>query len=202
MFASRPLMVAATLTGLALAGITVAPQGAMAQGAPAKVDVRGIGAVEVDSIEVRVVSVDLPSRSLVVQKAGHQWRITVPEEAVGLAAVRPRDKLTINSVESALVSVAPPKSAKPDIQFEAATDVGLFNGLPGRWIVRRVIATVKYESLDDSKGTVSFVGPEGPRTVRVIDPAVAAALKKLKKGELVTLTFTQATEIVLTPRKF
>lgn len=171
--------------------------------AASSIDVRGLGAVAVENIDVRVVSVDLAARTVVVERAGHQWRITVPEDAGSLAALRPRDSLQINRVEGALVSAAPAKPGqKPDVSYTSAQDNGLFNGLPARWIVRNITATVKFDSLDAQGGVVSYVGPEGPKTVRVLDPLVVAELGKLKKGDMVTLSFSQATEFVLTPRRF
>lgn len=199
MFRSRHAMVSAFAAGILLAA-TAGLQPALAK---SSVEVRGLGAVAVDNIDVRVVSVDLPSRTIVVEKRGHQWRVTVPEDAGSLAALRSRDSLQINRVESALVSVAPAKAgAKPDVSYSSAHDDGLFGGLPARWIVRNITATVKFDSLDAAKGLVSYTGPEGAQTVRVIDPVVMQALQKLRKGDMVTLSFSQATEFVLTPRRF
>lgn len=196
---SRRALLAVCMSGVMLVAVAGMPGPALAQ----SVDVRGLGAVAVENVEVRIVSVDQATRTIVVEKAGHQWRITAPEDAGSLAALRPRDKLQINRVESALISAAPAKSgAKPDITFDTVSDNGLFGGLPARWIVRNVTATVKFTGLDTDKKMVSYVGPEGPKTISVIDPAVMQALGSLKKGDLVTLAFSQATEFVLTPRRF
>lgn len=199
MHISRRALLAACMSGVMLVAIAGTFSPAVAQ----SVDVRGLGAVAVDSVDVRIVSVDLTARTIVVEKGGHQWRITAPEDFGSLAALRPRDSLQMNRVESALISAAPAKSgAKPDITYDTASDNGVFGGLPTRWIVNNITATVKFTGLDAAKSTVSFVGPEGPRSIRVIDPAVLQALGNLKSGDLVTLSFSRATEFVLTPRRF
>ncbi|MFC0283194.1 hypothetical protein ACFFJB_06165 [Camelimonas abortus] len=200
---SRRSLIAMTMAGALCAGMAVSVPAVQAAGAgaPKQVDVRGLGAVDVESLELRIVKVDLATRTLVVEKAGRQWRVVVPEDVGSINGLRPRDKLYVNRVEGALVSVAPPKSGKPDVVYETARDDGLFNGLPARWLLRKVIATVRFQKLDQAKGEVTYDGPEGKRTIRVIDPAVMTALAKLKKGELVTFTFTQATEYVVQPRR-
>lgn len=199
MLVSRRTIFAALISGIVFAPVS----GILTPAAAKTVDVRGLGAVAIEDLEVRIVSVDLPSRTIVVERRGHQWRIAVPEDAGSLAALRPRDKLQINRVESALASVGPAKKgAKPDVSFTTARDDGLFGNLPARWIVRNVTATVKFTSFDKATGTVSYVGPEGSKSARAVDPVILQALQTLKKGDMVTLSFTQATEFVLTPRRF
>jgi len=174
---------------------------ALARAPDRTVEVRGLGGVAVDSFNVRVLSVDLPTRTVQVERRGRQWRITLPEEFGSLNALRRRDRLQINRVESALVTVAPARrGARPDVTFSATRNDGLFGNLPARWVVRNVTVTARFVSFDAARGTVSYEGPEGPRTVRVADPAVVSALQQLKRGDMVNLSFTEATEFVLTPR--
>ncbi|CAH1661014.1 conserved exported hypothetical protein [Hyphomicrobiales bacterium] len=166
------------------------------------VNVRGLGVVAVDNVDVRVVSVDLPSRNVVVERSGRQWRITVPEDFGSLAALRRRDRLSISRVESALIAVTPARrGTKPDVVFTVARDEGLFGNLPARWVVRNVTVTAQFTSFDAASGTVRYVGPEGARSLRVIDPAVISVLQTLRRGDMVNLVFTEATQIVLTPRR-
>lgn len=200
MSVSRRTLLASLVVGPLVAGLSGAP--ALARAPDRTVDVRGLGGVVVDSFNVRVLSVDLPTRTVQVERRGRQWRITLPEEFGSLNALRRRDRLQINRVEAALVTVAPAqRGARPDVTFSAARNDGLFGNLPARWVVRNVTVTAKFVSFDAARGTVSYEGPEGPRTVRVVDPAVATALQRLKRGDMVNLSFTEATEFVLTPRR-
>ena len=200
MFVPRHQLLAALISGamlVATAGMVTSP--ALAQ---RSVNVRGLGAVAVDNVDVRVVSVDLPSRNVVVERSGRQWRITVPEDFGSLAALRRRDRLTIDRVESALVAITPAgRGTKPDAVFTTARDEGLFDNLPARWIVRNVTITARFTSFDKASNVVRYVGPEGPRTIRAIDPTVISVLQTLRRGDMVSLVFTEATRIVLTPRR-
>lgn len=199
MFGPRRQLIPAFMTGALLIAAGMATSSAMAQ---QSVDVRGLGVVAVDTINVRVVSVDLPARNVVVERSGHQWRITVPEDFGSLAALRRRDRLGIDRVESALIAITPARrGAKPDAVFTTARNEGLFGNLPARWIVRNATVTARFTSFDPTTRIVRYVGPEGPRTIQVIDPAVASVLQTLRRGDMVNLVFTEATQVVLTPRR-
>ncbi|CAH1670028.1 hypothetical protein [Chelatococcus asaccharovorans] len=200
MFVPRRQVLAALISStmlVATAGMIPSP--AVAQ---QSVNVRGVGAVAVETIDVRVVSVDLPSRNVVVERSGRQWRITVPEDFGSLAGLRRRDRLTIDRVESALLAIMPAKrGTKPDAVFTTDRNEGLFDNLPARWIVRKATITARFTSFDPATSVVRYVGPEGPRTIRVIDPAVISVMQTLRRGDMVNLVFTEATQIVLTPRR-
>ncbi len=201
MSVSRRTLLATLVAAPLAAALPLASAPAQARTAAQTVDVRGLGGVAVDSFNVRVLSVDLPTRTVQVERRGRQWRVTLPEEFGSLNALRRRDRLQINRVESALVSVDPAqRGARPDVAFSTARNDGMFGNLPARWVVRNVTVTARFTSFDAARGTVSYEGPEGARTVRVTDPAVVTALQRLKKGDMVRLSFTEATEFVLTPR--
>ncbi|CAH1662559.1 conserved exported hypothetical protein [Hyphomicrobiales bacterium] len=164
------------------------------------ISVRGLGPTTVQTERVRVVSVDRGTRNVVVERGGRQWRITVPAAFGSLAALRRRDRLDINRVESAIVAVtrATP-GARPDVVLTETANNGTFDNLPARWVVRSVTVTAEFTRLDG--GVVHYVGPEGPRTMRVVDPTVISALSTLRRGDMINLVFTEATQIVLTPRR-
>lgn len=166
------------------------------------ISVRGIGPTVVQTERVRVVSVDRRSRNVVVERGGRQWRITVPQAFGSLAALRRRDRLDINRVESALVAVTRASAgARPDVVLTETRDDGTFGDLPARWVVRSVTVTAQFTSLDAARGIVNYVGPEGARTIRVVAPGVISALSTLRGGDMINLIFSEATQIVLTPRR-
>ncbi|GGC76881.1 hypothetical protein [Chelatococcus reniformis] len=174
-------------------------QSAMAQG----ISIRGLGPAVVQTDRVRIVSVDRATRNVVVERGGRQWRITVPAAFGSLAAVRRRDRLEISRVEGALISVAPARAnARPDISFAETRDDGTFNNLPARWVTRSVTITARFTSFNAARGIASFVGPDGPRTIRATDPAVVNMLRGLRQGDMINVVFAEATQILLTPRRF
>lgn len=190
---------------LVLAAVTafVLPLGASVQPVLAQgISIRGLGPAVVQTDRVRVVSVDRASRNVVVERSGRQWRITVPEAFGSLAALRRRDRLEISRVEGALASVARAgTNARPDITVAETRDDGTFNNLPARWVTRSVTVTARFTSFDAARGIASFVGPDGPRTIRAIDPAIIETLRSLRQGDMINVVFAEATQIVLTPRR-
>ena len=165
-------------------------------------NVRGVGAVDIQNMNVRILAIDIPSRTVRVESKGHQWDLTLPQEFGPLTNIRVRDRLQINRVQGALVSVAPAKrGAKPSVVSTTSSDTGTFDNLPARWVVRKMTVTARFDGLDAANGVVSFTGPQGPGTIKVVDPEVLAALKKVKKGSLIVLNYAEANEFVLTDRR-
>ena len=71
------------------------------------------------------------------------------------------------------------------------------NGAAAAYETRRIRAVVTIESLDRKAQTVTVKGPRGKYfTARVADPS---RLEKVRIGETILMTFTEATAISLKP---
>ena len=68
-------------------------------------------------------------------------------------------------------------------------------GLPDRFVERSLTLTAKFERYDPATGIVSYVGPAGPRTHRVVDPEIANDLRRLRRGDMVDLIFAEAIHV-------
>jgi len=164
------------------------------------ISVRGIGPVQLENVQVRVVSVDRDTRNVVVERRGRQWRVAVPEEFGDLAALRRRDSLDINRVSGVAVSVSPSRNKRPDIVLSGGVTSGEFDGLPAKWVQRKVTVTGKFISLG-ANNTLTIDGPDGRRSIVVSDPAILQTLRGMKAGQMVDAVFGEAIQIVLTPRR-
>ena len=165
------------------------------------ISVRGIGPVQTENVQVRVVSVDRDTRNVVVERRGRQWRLTIPEEFGSLAAVRRRDRLDINRVSGVAISASASRNARPGIVPSGGITTGDFEGLPAKWIQRQVTVTGKFVGLSPSN-ILTIDGPDGQRAIPVADPAVVQILRGMKAGQMVDVVFAEATQVVLTPRRF
>jgi len=68
--------------------------------------------------------------------------------------------------------------------------------------VRETMVTAKVESVDVGNKTVVVRGPDGnTHSLQVEDPDVQAQLSKIKSGDMVDLTYTQAVALSLQPSK-
>ncbi|CAN7515216.1 hypothetical protein LJR090_004275 [Bosea sp. LjRoot90] len=160
--------------------------------------VAGVGPVEVERLNVRVVSIDRPARSVVVEQRGNTWRVEVPPIFGNLENLREGDMVEIRRVEGVLVDVRRGKrGARPAITYTEAASEPQFQNLPEKYVVRAVTVTARFERFDATNNVVSYVGPLGPRSLTVADPAIRAELQRLKRGDMVDLSLAEAFHIVL-----
>lgn len=155
--------------------------------------VAGVGPVEVERLEVEVAAVD-PARRRVVVKQGRQtWPVAVPEVFGSLENLRPGDRVEVRRVEGVILDVKRArKGAKPAIIYTEASADSSFQNLPERFVVRALTVTARFESFDPATNIVSYVGPAGPRTHVVADPDIQSQLGRLKRGDMVELSFAEA----------
>ena len=160
--------------------------------------VAGVGPVEVERLSVRVVSIDRASRSVIVEQRGSRWLVEVPPVFGNLENLREGDMVQINRVEGVIVDVRRPRrGAKPGITYTEAATEPTFQNLPDKYVVRAVTLTARFERFDAETSVVHYVGPFGPRSLTVTDPAVKAELRRFKRGDMVDLSFAEAFHIVL-----
>jgi len=176
------ISVAAALAGCAT-GPTVSTE---------SVIVAGVGPVAVEQINVEIVDVDPDARIVRVRQGGNIWPVDVPEIFGDLMNINAGDRVQIRRVEGAVVGVRPARrGARPGIVYSETTTAPSFQNLPEKFVVRTLTLTAKLESFDTATGIVNYEGPLGPRTHIVVDPAIQAALKRLKRGDMVQLTFAE-----------
>jgi hypothetical protein len=160
--------------------------------------VAGVGPVEIERLSVRVVSIDRESRSVIVEQRGYKWLVEVPPLFGNLENLREGDVVQISRVEGVIVDVRRPRrGSKPGITYTEAASDPIFQNLPDKFVARSLTLTAKFERFDAESSVVHYVGPFGPRSLAVTDPAVKAELRKFKRGDMVDLRFAEAFHIVL-----
>lgn len=160
--------------------------------------VSGVGPVEIERLRVRVLSVDPPNRSVVVEQGRSSWLVAVPPVFGNLENLRVGDMVEINRIEGVLVEVRRSRrGSRPGITYTEAATEPTFQNLPDKYVVRAVTLTARFERFDAENNTVSYVGPLGARTLAVRDPVVRGELQRLRRGDMVDLTFAEAFHIVL-----
>jgi hypothetical protein len=159
--------------------------------------IAGVGPVEIERLNVRVVDIDRANRTVVVEQRGRRWLVEVPPLFGDLQTVRVGDNVEIRRVEGVLVDVGRKRrGSKPGITYTQATS-GPFQNLPDKYVLHGVTITARFEQFDATNNVVSYVGPFGPRSITVVDPAVQAELKTFRRGDMVDLSFVEAFHIIL-----
>lgn len=155
--------------------------------------VAGVGPVEVERLDVEVVDVRPAERIVVIRQGRQTWPVAVPEVFGNLQNISAGDRVEVRRVEGVILGAKRARrGAKPAIIYmEAASDPS-FQNLPEKFVVRSLTVTARFESFDPATGVVSYVGPAGPRTHTVSDSAIQNDIRRLRRGDMVELTFAEA----------
>ena len=149
-------------------------------------------AEEVDLVAT-VVSVDMVTRTVVLQNdEGKQAKVKVGDAVQRLDEVKPGDKIKLRYYESVAIDMRRNSKDKPGVVAEQVTERAPAGKLPAGLVARQVTVTAEITAIDLKKNTVTLKGPNGSHTIAVKKAENQAALKKLKKGDLIDITYTEA----------
>lgn len=155
--------------------------------------VAGVGPVEVERLDVEVVAVHPADHIVVVRQGRLTWPVAVPETLGDLKNIQAGDRVEVRRAEGAVLGAKRArKGAKPGIVYTEMVADSSFQNLPEKFVVRTLTVTAKFESYDPATNIVSYVGPSGPRTRIVSDPDIQNDARRLKRGDMVELTFAEA----------
>ena len=152
------------------------------------------------SLSATVEKVDVKKRQLTLKDdAGNATKIDVPTEAGDISAIKKGDKITIDYYSSVALQLMKPGPGKPGAE-ETTMAAKEPAKLPGGLVAKRISATVEVMKVDTANNTVTIKGPGGELdTIKVTDPDMQADLAKLKKGDKIKASYTQAVAVKVTP---
>lgn len=149
-------------------------------------------AEEVD-LMATVVSVDVATRMIVLKNdEGNQARVHVGDNVQNLDQVKPGDKVKLRFFESIVMDLRRNTKGQPGAMGEQISERASAGQLPAGLVARKVTVTAEIIKVDLKKNIVTFKGPNGEHTVRAKTADSQAAIKKLKKGDLIDITYTEA----------
>ena len=180
-----------------VAGLALAAGTAGAQTVEQKAEVgQGKGTVsQMVEATATVKSIDLATREVVLAgEGGREMTVVAGPEVQRLAEVKVGDQVRMKYYEALTLKLdlapggQPSESAKESqVRAEPGT-------LPGGVRTREVTLTAKITKIDAAASTVTLVGPKG----RSIDLEVEKdVLAKVKVGDLVSATYTEALAVEL-----
>lgn len=163
-------------------------EAAKAKGDGKVVDARVVtarGTVEAVDKEKKTVTLKGPKRSLTLE-------IRDPAK---LEAIKVGDPVIAKYYEALVVRVVKPGEGTPGVSAQSARATSKPGETPAGVIGQEISATVTVVSVDKKANTVTVKGPAGnTEVVKARDPK---NLEKLKAGDLIELTYTQALAISL-----
>jgi ribosomal protein S17 len=146
-------------------------------------------------MQATVTAIDLKSRMVTLKgPEGNERTIHVDKRARNLPQVKVGDVVKIAYVQHVAWQVKKPgEGASGDVTAEAAEVRAKPGEKPGGAVGKRVTFTATIEAIDLAKGTVTLKGPQGnSQTIKARNPA---NLKKVKVGDAVDITYTEAVAI-------
>jgi Cu/Ag efflux protein CusF len=155
------------------------------------------GFSESKEMQATVTAIDLKTRMVTLKDTdGNETTIHVDKRARNLPQVKVGDVVKIAYLQSVAWKVNTSGKAAAT-KAEAAAVRAEPGEKPGGAAGQRITFTATIEAIDLDNGTVTLKGPEGEsHTIKARNPA---NLKKVKVGDLVDITYTQAVAIKVEP---
>jgi hypothetical protein len=155
------------------------------------------------TISATVESVDLSKRLVSLRgENGRSATVEVAPEVRNLSQVQPGDKVVVRYYEALAAQLKKKGESetlnKVDVADAAA--VAQPGEKPAGLVGSTVTTTVVIDSVDQSFNTVTFKGPNGTlRTVAVESDKGKEFINRLKKGDEVEVTYTEALAVSVEP---
>lgn len=197
MFESRVALIAALAAGVAMiaACTTPAPPPSATQ-SPEPVRIME----EAESVAV-VESVNQRTREVVLRgQDGDRVAVTAGPEVRNLAQLRRGDRVVVTYGEALAVEMAPPGASGPPLEVAGGAVRARPGQRPGGAAGRQVRARVRIEAVDRGTGRVAFVGSRGVRrVVTPREPEMVDFVRRLRPGDEVDVTYTEAAAVRVEP---
>ena len=155
---------------------------------------------EVEVMTAFVVDVDLQNRTIELKDtSGNLYQMKVSKQVNDLDKVKKSDVFVVESAQSIAVGlVAAPKGQKPGVSSARSVTVSAKGSAkPFEEITDTVFATLKINTIDSKKRTVTFIWPSGERQKVKVDKSVLG-LENFKAGDDVMIEFVDDTIIAFT----
>jgi hypothetical protein len=152
------------------------------------------------SLSATVEKVDVKKRTLMLKnEQGNTVKVNVPESVSRLDAIKKGDKITLDYYEAVALSLKKPVPGEKPSASETAMGERTPGTLPGGLVAKNVTATVEVMKIDKDNHQVTIKGPGGEMDTVKIDESMAPQLDKIKKGDRIKASYTEAIAISVTP---
>ncbi len=146
---------------------------------------------------VTVTAMDVPNRLVTVRDAsGDSSTFYVDKSVESFPQAKVGDRVRVRFTESFALQLKKPGEAGTGLSVSEETSRPK-PGQPAGHAASEVKATVRIEKVDRTGSVVTFTGPRGRRTVKILDPSLRDYVKKLRKGDNVDVTYKEALALSL-----
>jgi Cu/Ag efflux protein CusF len=185
--AASVMMLGAAMLAPGAPGVTTA--GAQTQSKPSTSEARTV------TLRGTIEAVDKANKTITIKGERGRTLTLAVKDPQKLEAVKVGDPVIARYYESIMIQVHKPGEATPGATSQQAVVSTKPGETPGAAIGQEVTVTATVTAIDTKAGTVTVKGPQGgERTVKARDPK---NLAKIKVGDLVEITYTEALAIAL-----
>jgi hypothetical protein len=153
-----------------------------------------------DVVEARatVTAIDLPNRLVTLRgETGRDFVVQVSDAVRNLNQVNVGDEVLVSYTEALAWQVKPADKGAPGVSVQDDMTRAEPGAKPGGRVGSTITVTTTITAIDLANGTVTLTGPGGnARTIKARDPA---NLKKVKVGDLVDISYTEALAVSVRP---
>jgi len=152
-----------------------------------------------DQVEVvsTVTAVDVPNRTLTLKSEAGRNVIVEAAPDVNLSTVHAGDVVAVTYTATLSWKVRSPEDPAPVAATQASVQKEKPGEKPSVTVGESVTVTTTITSIDIPGNTVSLTGPRG--NTLVVEPRDPENLKKVKVGEHVDITYSEALAIAVRP---
>jgi Cu/Ag efflux protein CusF len=149
-------------------------------------------------VQATVTAIDLQTRTVTLKgPQGNEMTLHVDESARNLPQVKVGDVVRVAYTEALAWKMSKSTKAAPTAEVEEAAARAKAGQKPGGAAARRITITATIEAIDLANGTVTLKGPQGnSRTIKARNPD---NLKKVKVGDLIDISYTEAVALKVEP---
>jgi hypothetical protein len=153
------------------------------------------------SATATVMKVNAAKRQLLLKDdEGHQFKLDIPEKVTGFDAIKKGDKISADYYSSVALSLVKSGGQAPTSGMGTAAE-RVPGPLPGGMVAKTVRSTVDVVNVDKSANKLTVKLPSGDTdTIDVKDSAMQGDLDKIKKGDKIKVSYTEAVAVAVTPQ--
>ena len=149
-------------------------------------------------MQATVTAIDVATRMVTLKgNDGIETTMQVDNRARNLAQVKVGDVVKVAYVQALAWQLSKSTKMEPSVEVEEAAGRTEPGQKPGGAAGRRITMTAQIEAIDTAAGTVTLKGPRGnSRTIKAKNPE---NLKKVKVGDLIDISYTEAVAVKVEP---
>ncbi len=187
------LVVGLFITVLSSTSIYAAHHGSDANKKPGRID------AALTTLEATVEAIDLENRKVTLKgPKGNSLMIDVDEDVKNLPQVEVGDMVTVQYLESVAIQVFSPGEVEPGAVAATAVATAKTGEKPAGLSVEKTSIVVTIEAIDMENQLVTLKNAEGES--KTVKPREPENLKKVKVGDKVMITYTEAVGITVTEK--